>query len=175
MKHLIVCLTLILLAATGRASTVGEITQLVTDGHWRQARQDIAGELAQTNLAFATRQALLFQQDRMTRMALDFRRHGPKPWSRPARWCRRSPTNNSPPGKRPARWNPWMWTEHDGITTAPAEICSASIRKPRNSGPKPSMMMPRCTGQTILKASSRISPKPAGHCICRTGGASPTI
>ena len=72
MKHLIVCLTLILLAATGRASTVGEITQLVTDGHWRQARQDIAGELAQTNLAFATRQALLFQQDRMTRMALDF-------------------------------------------------------------------------------------------------------
>jgi transglutaminase-like putative cysteine protease len=72
MKCFIVCLSLITSAAASLAASVEEITQLVTDGHWQQARQDIAGDLAQTNLDFKTREALLFQQDRMQRMALDF-------------------------------------------------------------------------------------------------------
>ncbi len=59
-------------AASPSAATVEEVTQLVTDGHWQQARQEITTELTQTNLDFQTRESLLFQQDRMTRMHLDF-------------------------------------------------------------------------------------------------------
>ena len=72
MKWLL-CLSLLALpAASLRAATIDEITAQVGDGHWRQARQEIAGELEQTNLDFQTRQALLFQRDRMARMRLDF-------------------------------------------------------------------------------------------------------
>jgi transglutaminase-like putative cysteine protease len=67
-----IVLLLISLAASLRAATVEEITALVGDGHWQQARQEIAGELAQTNLDFQTRQDLLFQRDRIQRMRLDF-------------------------------------------------------------------------------------------------------
>jgi transglutaminase-like putative cysteine protease len=72
MKFIIFSLWLFLQALGLRAATVEEITQLVTDGHWQQARAEISGELAPTNLEFQTRQDLLFQQDRMTRMSLDF-------------------------------------------------------------------------------------------------------
>ena len=55
-----------------QAATVDEVTQLVTDGHWRQAEQEISAGLADTNTGFETRQGLLFQRDRMARMRLDF-------------------------------------------------------------------------------------------------------
>lgn len=54
------------------AATLADVTQLVSAGHWQQARQEIAAGLAQTNLTFQARQDLLFQQDRMVRMHLDF-------------------------------------------------------------------------------------------------------
>jgi hypothetical protein len=72
MKLSIALLSLALLAYGLDAATVEEITQSVTDGHWRQARQAITNDLAQTNLDSQTRQELLFQQDRMQRMRLDF-------------------------------------------------------------------------------------------------------
>ena len=76
-RLLIFCLPLILQAACERQHTPGnisvsQITQLVSDGHWQQARVEIADSLAQTNLNFQTRQDLLFQQDRMMRMRRDF-------------------------------------------------------------------------------------------------------
>jgi transglutaminase-like putative cysteine protease len=55
-----------------RAATPEEIAQLVTDGHWQQARQEIADDLAQTDLDFSTRQAVAFQSDRMMRIHRDF-------------------------------------------------------------------------------------------------------
>jgi transglutaminase-like putative cysteine protease len=72
MKRILFFLLLALPAAGLRAATVDQISQQVDDGHWRQAQQEIAGELSQTNLEFQTRQALLFQRDRMARMRLDF-------------------------------------------------------------------------------------------------------
>jgi transglutaminase-like putative cysteine protease len=72
MKFIFFSLLLLLQTAAIRAATVEEITQLVTDGHWQQARQEITTELTQTNLDFQTREGFLFQQDRMTRMHLDF-------------------------------------------------------------------------------------------------------
>ena len=72
MKFTLFFLLLVLQAAGVRAATVEEITQLVTNGHWQQARAEIAAELARTDLDFQTRQAVLFQQDRITRMGLDF-------------------------------------------------------------------------------------------------------
>ena len=54
------------------AASVEEITRLVSHGDWREARQEISEELARTNLDFQTRQDLLFQRDRMSRMSLDF-------------------------------------------------------------------------------------------------------
>lgn len=64
----------LLLFQMSRASSasVEEITRMVTHGDWSEARQQIATELAQTNLDFQTREDLLFQRDRMTRMSLDF-------------------------------------------------------------------------------------------------------
>ncbi|HKI70731.1 MAG TPA: transglutaminase domain-containing protein, partial [Verrucomicrobiae bacterium] len=59
-------------AAGVRAATVPEISQLVGNGHWREAQQEIAADLAKTNLSFQTRQDLLFQRDRMRRISLDF-------------------------------------------------------------------------------------------------------
>ena len=72
MKWLWISLLLFFQAAGARAATVAEISQLVTDGHWREAQQQIAADLTQTNLSFQTRQDLLFQRDRMRRMGLDF-------------------------------------------------------------------------------------------------------
>jgi len=72
MKMLSVVLLLVLQLAGIRAATVDEISGLVGAGHWQLARQEIADELARTNLAFQTRQDLLFQRDRMHRLALDF-------------------------------------------------------------------------------------------------------
>jgi hypothetical protein len=65
-------LLLALQSCARHPASVAEITRLVTDGHWHQARMEISAELAQTNLDFQTRQALLFQQDLMPRMAHDF-------------------------------------------------------------------------------------------------------
>jgi transglutaminase-like putative cysteine protease len=73
MKRLsFVFLLLIFQAAGLRAASIEEITQLVGEGHWRQARTEIAQELTSTNLSFQARQDLLFQSDRMKRMRLDF-------------------------------------------------------------------------------------------------------
>ncbi|MGH7953915.1 MAG: hypothetical protein ACREFE_18610, partial [Limisphaerales bacterium] len=66
-------LLLLMLQTTNmQAATVEEITGLVGDGHWREARQEIADELARTDLNFQTREDLFFQRDRMKRMRLDF-------------------------------------------------------------------------------------------------------
>ena len=72
MRILIILLLLLLPAAGARGATIGEITQWVADGHWQAARQAIVRELARTNLDFQARDALLFQQDRLTRIRLDF-------------------------------------------------------------------------------------------------------
>jgi len=72
MKFTLFLLTLVLQTVGVGAATEEEITQMVSDGRWQQAREEISHDLAQTNLAFQARQDLLFQQDRMTRMHLDF-------------------------------------------------------------------------------------------------------
>ena len=72
MIRILIFLLLVSPLAALRAATVGEITQQVSDGHWQQARSEIAAELQQTNLNAQTRQDLLFQRDRMMRMRLDF-------------------------------------------------------------------------------------------------------
>ena len=72
MKRLLLFLLLALPATGVRAVTVDQVSQEVGDGHWRQAQQEIAAALQSTNLDFPTRQALLFQRDRMERMRLDF-------------------------------------------------------------------------------------------------------
>jgi len=59
-------------AVSGKAATMEEISRWVGDGRWQQAGNEIAIELARTNLDFSTRQELLFQSDRITRMRLDF-------------------------------------------------------------------------------------------------------
>lgn len=74
MKIFAICLLLAAPAAALRAATADEIARFVSAGHWQQARQEIAAELASTNLAFPVREDLLFQQDRMARMRLDFNR-----------------------------------------------------------------------------------------------------
>lgn len=74
LKSILVWLALVLLAANVRAATIDEIRQMVEDGHWAQARQEIAQGLAATNLSFAAREDLMFQSDRMHRMWLDFHR-----------------------------------------------------------------------------------------------------
>ena len=68
----LIFLGLILTAAGLRAATIEEVRQLVQDGHWQQARMEIAAELAATNLPYAAREDWLFQSDRMHRMRLDF-------------------------------------------------------------------------------------------------------
>jgi transglutaminase-like putative cysteine protease len=55
-----------------RAASLEEISRLVAEGHWRQARTEIGQELTQTNLNFQARADLLFQSDRMERIRLDF-------------------------------------------------------------------------------------------------------
>jgi transglutaminase-like putative cysteine protease len=65
---------LLAVGATVQAAPLAEISQWVGDGHWQQARAEIAQELAATNLSFADREALLFQSDRMRRTSLDFDR-----------------------------------------------------------------------------------------------------
>jgi len=72
MRRLAITLLLVLLAAGVYAASVDEITELVTDGHWHQADQEITTALRQSNLDFQTKQALLFQRDRMARIRLDF-------------------------------------------------------------------------------------------------------
>ncbi len=72
MKLFSIFLLVISLATHACATTIEEITKLVGDGHWEQARLKIAAELVQTNLDFHTRQDLLFQNDRMQRMNLEF-------------------------------------------------------------------------------------------------------
>lgn len=72
MKLLPVFILGALLTANAYAITTEEITGLVSDGHWQQARQEIAAGLAQTNLDFPARQDLLFQSDRMQRMRWEF-------------------------------------------------------------------------------------------------------
>lgn len=72
MRLTLLLLLLIVQAGCVRKPAVENVTQMVTDGHWQQARAAIADALAQSNLNFQARQALLFQQDRMARMRLDF-------------------------------------------------------------------------------------------------------
>ena len=72
MKLALFLLLLVFQTAGLRAATVAEITQLVGTGHWQRAQREIAEELARPGLSFQTRQDLLFQSDRMTRMRLDF-------------------------------------------------------------------------------------------------------
>lgn len=72
MKLALVLLLLVFQTAGLRAATVAEITRLVGAGLWQQARAEIDQESTRTNLDFQTRQDLLFQSDRMTRMRLDF-------------------------------------------------------------------------------------------------------
>ncbi|HEY4415490.1 MAG TPA: transglutaminase domain-containing protein [Verrucomicrobiae bacterium] len=62
----------VLLLSQLHATTTDEITTLVDQGHWRQAQQEIAQELAQTNLSFSTQEELRFQADRMLRIRRDF-------------------------------------------------------------------------------------------------------
>ena len=72
MKLPLVFLLLILPMAGVRADSLEEISRLVGEGHWRQARTEIAQALASTNLTAQARQDLLFQSDRMKRIRLDF-------------------------------------------------------------------------------------------------------
>jgi transglutaminase-like putative cysteine protease len=72
MKLIALLLLGFFLATGARGATVDTIAQLVSAGHWQVARQQIEQQLAQTNTDFQTRQALLFQRDRMARMRLDF-------------------------------------------------------------------------------------------------------
>jgi transglutaminase-like putative cysteine protease len=65
-------LWLVFHAADLRAASLDEISQLVGEGHWRQAQAEIAQELNSTNLGFQARQDLLFQSDRMPRILRDF-------------------------------------------------------------------------------------------------------
>jgi transglutaminase-like putative cysteine protease len=78
MKLALVFLLLVFQTAGPRAATVAEITRLVGAGHWQQARAEIDQESTRTNLDFQTRQDLLFQSDRMTRMRLDFDKTRPQ-------------------------------------------------------------------------------------------------
>ena len=68
----IVFILLLLPVANLWAASIEEISQLVGDGHWQEARAEIAQESTRTNLSFQTRQDLLFQSDRMQRIRLDF-------------------------------------------------------------------------------------------------------
>jgi len=46
------------------------IQRLIEDGHWQQARSQIDTQLRQDNLDVTTRQALLFEQEKMDRIRL---------------------------------------------------------------------------------------------------------
>lgn len=72
MKRLLFILWLAWAGTWVHAATLDQISQAVGAGHWRQAQAAIAAALQPTNLDFPTRQALLFQRDRITRMQLDF-------------------------------------------------------------------------------------------------------
>ena len=72
MRLAFVFVWLLLQVAAVRAASLDDISRLVGQGHWRQARAEIAQESTRTNLSFQTRQDLLFQSDRMARMQLDF-------------------------------------------------------------------------------------------------------
>jgi transglutaminase-like putative cysteine protease len=65
-------LLLVLPATNGWADGVEAVKPLVSDGHWKEAQRKIDEALAQPGLSFQAREDLLFQQDRMTRMRLDF-------------------------------------------------------------------------------------------------------
>jgi len=55
-----------------RAASIEELSQWVRAGHWNEARTEIARELTATNLSFAAREDLLYVNDRMHRMRVDF-------------------------------------------------------------------------------------------------------
>ena len=65
-------LLLVLPATNGWADGVEAVKPLVSDGHWKEAQRKIDEALAQPGSSFQAREDLLFQQDRMTRMHLDF-------------------------------------------------------------------------------------------------------
>src|SRR6266436_4010492 len=72
MRLRFVLVLLVLQAASLQAAPVEQISRLIDEGLWRQARAQIAQESSRTNLSFQERQALLFQSDRLQRMGLDF-------------------------------------------------------------------------------------------------------
>ena len=72
MSRLLLLVWLIAGAIGVQAAPLDEVKQLVADGHWRQARAEIVGELASTNLTYAEREDFLFQGDRMRRIRRDF-------------------------------------------------------------------------------------------------------
>jgi transglutaminase-like putative cysteine protease len=69
---LIFLLLAALQVAGAPAPDLQEIGRLVNEGRWRQARRQIQRELAQPGLSFQAREALLFQQERLARIRLDF-------------------------------------------------------------------------------------------------------
>ena len=58
--------------SAGASPYLGEISQLVSDGRWQEARRGIELELAQPGLSFQAREAWLFQRERLARIRLDF-------------------------------------------------------------------------------------------------------
>ena len=51
------------------------VSRLVTSGHWQEAEKAISTALQNEGLNFHTRQGLLFQRERMRRLALDFNKN----------------------------------------------------------------------------------------------------
>ncbi len=54
------------------AARLDEIRALIEEGHWQKAHSEIAQRLQRPGLTFLDRQALLFEQERMRRIGLDF-------------------------------------------------------------------------------------------------------
>src|SRR5690242_5080655 len=65
----------LLLAWSGNAAMAAGLDQIrawINQGRWQDARREIEVGLARPALDFSARQALLFEQDRMARIAQDF-------------------------------------------------------------------------------------------------------
>src|SRR5947209_4411703 len=65
-------LLLILQVGNAAAATLQEVSRLIEEGHWHDARGEINRGLAQPGLSFQAREGWLFESDRMARMQMDF-------------------------------------------------------------------------------------------------------
>jgi transglutaminase-like putative cysteine protease len=72
MKMVNAGVALLLLVNAATAAGLDQIRAWINQGRWQDARREIEVGLARPGLDFAARQALLFEQDRMARIAQDF-------------------------------------------------------------------------------------------------------